>query len=302
MGNITAYDTLILRNKQGLKDSVNSALQRILLLGNDDDIEKLDDGKIVVIKGEFDKMPSLANPMLVKSIVVVDARPLVNRAGEIKIGYEYPMLLERARLELLWQSDPDMFQSNVTFIVDAWSQWVTGALTNKLSLSATSMVDVKIITATYYLGVLHRAVSKDVDIDDINVQLLKLLPRILKIPASVIDERVLTPTVTMLAELYTEHTLAMLIETLNSITNDDYSIDTGLLFNVVVGGAIVANNASEIAAISLEHPPTFFSMVHLTLSKGIQARTNLGRVVNGISRKHDIDTFNRLFDIIANGD
>lgn len=298
----TSYETLL---TQGLIDRVylvRNHLDKLLALGDTDNLDTESYRDIIIIRGIDVDIPFFNHPLIYNDKVVIDYRPYLTRDGKLKIGYGSKLLLTRARAELEWVRSRDPFVGHAHLTTDIYSTWVSNSIGMRLNLSMDVVVRVKVLAAVYWLGLLHGIT--EMDTEEVNIKLLTLLPRIAGVPATFVNE-IITHDSDLLKELYLNtdglQPITKLPPAIESVTNDEYDINTKVLYSMVTPGSYVGDNAVEVSGIALESPPTFYALVNLTGDKGIQSKTSIGKAVGYVKRKHNYEAFTKFMESMGSG-
>ena len=272
----------------------------IALNGSDNDaIERLDN--ILIIKGELESVPAFAHPIIYKDQVLIDARAYVNKDGQIKDLSEYHLLRRRAAADLAWANDSMEFGSQADLVVDVFASWFANGVTRRMNMTMVENNQLRILAAIYYLHFLHRA--EGLSDEETAITLLKVLPRILRVPAPMVDEilgALDKEAITKLYGYYGDKTpssgeyLNSMLELFNTLTDHSFKLTTPLVFNALTRGAFISANSPEMAAIAIEHPPALMVMIWYALQKGIHGKTTIGLTAGAVCRKHNEDKFNQF--------
>lgn len=284
----TSYSTLLTRSQQDRISSVSPAIDKELTIGADATILKQEDHGVLAIIGEMN-VPAFAHPIIHGDQVIVDARALFNKKGDIKNNSEYLFLKRRAIMEREWVRSQEQFAAQGAYVVDVFASWFADGLTMRASMPIQTSTQLRILAAVYYTGRLQRESEEDIDRKDIIVKLLRVIPRYTRIPAQVVDD-LFTGIEEKIASLYTVegNSLEALIKVFNDVTADEYEVTTNLVYNALTRNAFVAINAPELVGMAIEVPPLFFLMIEYCLQKGIYRKTTIGQKTDGLSRKHNV--------------
>lgn len=293
----TSYSTLTTRNMQEQVEAVGPKVTALRIADDDESTVRVN-GDVLTLIGEVDGLSTFNHPVLYGDSAIIDGRPFVNRAGELKNNSDYSFMVMRARVELRWSQEPDLFIAQAPVVTDVFSAWISNGLAMRYNMPLDLTIRVKALIAIYFYSLLH---SRDIDESEVPILLLKFLPRNLRMPAQLIED-VISDNEDLITRLFLTHPsdkLPALITGLNAITQDAFDIDSVGLLNSVVRGSYVGANAAEVAAVAIEHPPLFFLLTLHTSTRGIQSRTGIGRAVGSVIKRHDGDAFTKYMSRLA---
>ena len=301
----TEFDTSTLHGLKNKSISIARDIESILLINKNNDAFLNISSNIIAVKGNDSNVDNFFHPIVYKDKVYLDIRNIVNKnTGEVSNFYDFSYLKLRAKLDLAWLENKESYFSQMNFIIDSFSSWFTYGIQRHLNASLSTTMNIRIVAAIYYLGYFN--IDTFSSKDDLIAYILRKLPSIINIPAMNINDLFLMPELeNELIHVYNLGTqkeyvdcIAELANVLTIICSGHQEITKGFILNSIVRGAVIANNAAEIASISIEHLPTFVSMLSLINSKGAQNNTSLGKAVIGISKKHRDSNFDRFINII----
>ena len=255
---------------------------------------------IIALIGEQDDIPPFHHPIIYKGQAYIDGRAFVNSAGILRNVYDFNFLVLRAQLDLEWTTNKEIFQGQEAFVVDAFASWFSNGLARNLELGLLAATNFKIAAAIYYLGIMHS--MENMHKDEVILTLLKMLPRIIRVPAQVIDDLIAQDEAAFIDLYLHKNTekpeyfsnIHKLITILNTITNNEVTVDISVIYNSLARGAFITTNAVELASMAVEYPPVLIAMLILVNQKSIQRNTGLGQILFGIYKKHDIDSFEKF--------
>ena len=299
------YSTTITKSLHPKMEKVGKSIDKIIAL-NGTDTEALDvTDNIIAIKGELHDVPAFAHPFYHDEHVIIDARAFVNKEGNIKDLAEYHLLQKRAKAELAWIEDTHEFGSQMDFVTDVFASWFSNGITKRLNMTMAENQQLRILAAVYYLHFLHR--SEGTDAIEANLILLRILPKILRVPATMVEEVLGAVGETEIGELYSyegEETpsstnyLDALLRAFNNMTDDAHKLTQAVVMQSLTRGAFVAANSPEITSIAIEHPPTFYVMIYFALQKGVHGRTTLGVTTASVARRHNEEKFEKFMNTV----
>ena len=272
---------------------------------NNEDLFSINENISIVI-GSDNTIAPFNHPIVIndKPLIVTDIRPYINNQGKIRNINEYNFNIQRCKLDAEWESDRSSYLSQVDIVVDFFSTWFSNGLSSKVNTDLITTNAIKIISSVYYLSLMSRESTVTLSRDEIEIMLLKVLSRILKIPSNLIDE-VLSADIDSIIDLYsvdvsTAVRFDMLISILNEYTNNGYSFNKTLIYNALTKGAFISVNSAEVVAVSMEHVPLMTLLIHHGLVRHVQGRGSIARTVNSIKRKHEYNGFINFMNKLTN--
>lgn len=295
----TSYDTTLLRGLQAKSIDIAQQIEAIIMINKDNDVIHYVTSDIIAIVGDDSKIAEFQHPIFYKDKMYLDLRHIVTLNGDIKNLSEYNFIVKRAKLELAWQKNKDMFYGQMPFIVDAFSAWVSHGVQRAISASLKQASDFRIATAIYYLGLFSNEMyTKN---EDLIIYILKRLPTIIRIPAQNIDDLFTNPELEeSLLTLFRSGTsdqpvngLRLLANTFTLLTNSTIDIEPVTIASSCCGGAFIGPNASNVSHVALENPPTFVAMLFSVFNIAYQKDTAVARAMSGIRKNHS-NTFDKF--------
>lgn len=240
---------------------------------------------VYIITSDQD-IPAFAHPLKVTNPVYnrmayyVDVRPFVrvDREGNVRVSayLDHMTAVWRGLLSGYWDFiSRDDFRALGDFPVKVFSQWLANAMTFRLALPPEVQINVHAITAYYYLC-LH---SEEVERND--AYLLKMAGMISRATRIATDKVMdIIQNIDHMKNL--DDYIAALVEHSGSTRFENFN--AGLLYSLV-SGAWFGANSREIIAVSLEHPPTFVTLVAMSLEERGYRRSGLGRLTEQLDKR-----------------
>lgn len=299
----SAYLTSVLLGQYDKVCHIAKELDALYLINKDSGLFKVisDNAnvKVIALIGDIERIELFFHPIVHNKVAYIDCRPFMNKEGTIKNTFEYMLLSKRAQLDLVYAYHKEVFSTIQSFVIDAFSSWFSWGVQRNLNIDLRTANYYKMAAAVYYLGLMNT--NHHLSEEEIRVYLINTLKRSLTLPVSFIEEIIVPDDSTRLLWLFkrdqdrmVETKLNDLIEILNSFTNEEVLINKAIIYNALCRGAFIAANSAEIASVSLEHPSTFVNMLASVTGKGLQGNTNLGKIVLGVSRHHDMHAFTKF--------
>ena len=294
------YSTTVTKGLRGKMEGIGNELDKVIILNGTDCVAlKVENNELVIVKGEISNLAAFAHPYYHNDKVFIDARAYVNREGGIKDTNEYHFLRRRGILEINWIEDRVEWASQADLVCDVFASWFADGITRRMNMSMLENQQLRVLAAIYYLHFLHRHVN--INEEETFTMLLKVIPRMLRVPATTLQDIASAIGEDRLNALYsykgneTAPAWSYLDEVcamFNDLTDNAYRMNTALVNQCLVRGAFICANAPEITAIAIQHPPTLFLMVWYCANKGFQNKTGIVMKVQALGRRHGIDKNN----------
>lgn len=263
---ISPYETVATRGF--VIDKVTSELNKYLALSDKEAISTDFENVLRVIPSEIPgiaatPVPAFAHPIKVTNEdYFVDVRPFTKvNMSKVELTVtnpiEYFFNTVRAKLCSLWDSERSdyFFRDTSALPMNIYSSWVSENVARRFSLDHATQYKLMILSALFYQSLFvsneewnneeHRSATvlrivRDLRVDSNDV--FALLEEMKELPFENIDD---------FCKLASTILGTVRLEKLN----------TALLFTIL-GNTWMGFNAREVACVSLEHIPTFFTMVY----------------------------------------
>lgn len=264
-----AIDYVYIKEKEKIKfkpfSNVNTTLNPVILYGLSD-VEK--------------SIPVFSHPIInvENKWIALDLRSCVKLSDdkesyEIKNESEYQLALLRFTMTAMWFVDKESALYSLKLPHFAFATWLSDNLTKKFGLDMNDQVKLKVLGLYYYSKLFTNEYTND-DFD-------KLLIRV--------KDEIINPD--LLEEI--KDKIETKVENIDDFCKACYEV-TGnirlknLDFNVMVN--IVANNwngaiGKELAMLSLEHPPTWISLVYSSLTQRSFSKSYIGSIVDKLDKR-----------------
>lgn len=200
----------------------------------------------------------------------------------ISSQHDYKLHVIRALLSDYWLRNPteDMIAlGNIQLRV--FARWLTEVITRRLALEPDTQMRVTAIAAFYYLCLFY----EEIDLDKkLTRRMARRIQEVLRLPSETIDE--------VMEEV---GYMANAEDFVNALRNYGYStrleqMNLALLYTVV-GGSWFGANSREVLAVSLEHPPTFISLLAMAFTQRGYRKTILGKATELATKKNEDKDF-----------
>jgi hypothetical protein len=303
----SAYTTSLFK---GLYESTQSTAKKIvsIMTANPyhEDFKRVEN--LIIVKKDAEAIPVFKHPIVYLDKVFIDCRQLYNRNGEIKNMFEYSLLYRRAQLDMLWNTDKEIFVYMEPICVAAYANWFANGFQAKIGLNILQTTYCKILAATFALNLFNDLT--DMNDNDIISFILKRLSKYLNIPVQVISD-VITFNEQNIIELFKTKQLPLqvdCIEVLSKILNDAFdnqvTITPTVIRNSLCIGAInsrdvIVSDAVNIVAIGLEFMPTFILMLSIVNQQNLLQNTSVGRALQSVIRNYDKNTLDNFLRMNA---
>ena len=293
----TCYTTTLTKGLNAKTQEIASTIKQMLML--DSASFTTAQNGVIVARMERENLPYFDHPIIHDGQAFIDARKYHGKDGMLKTSSvgNYNFMLKRAALDLQWTINKAPFDIFVDYAAESFGTWYSNSICGRLGLDLDLNMKLKILGAVYYIGLFHT--NKEVPDDDVIAFLLRKIPKIFSfIPVEYvkrfIDEyegsfigiyRVVSP-------YDTGNMFSILTSTTNDVIDQKEAVNFHMLLNTLCKGAFVDLDPVALAAIALEHPPTFISMMNAILLGGVQSQTSLGKIVDKNKKNYDINNFN----------
>lgn len=207
---------------------------------------------------------------------ISDARDVtkVDFSGQMKVTSpaEFNLIRARTYLQAKWVL---ALESGITslpihsFPLRIFARWIAESLTRRFNLDLDASLRVQAIAGFMYLS-MHQE-KKDLephDLVDISVKIGRSVSVPVNIVSEVLDGIGYFENVVDFCDELTQRVGSSHLDGLNPI----------VLYGII-RGAWFGKNASEMVAVSIEHPPTFDALIYAAASTSSLQRTNLGTLV-----------------------
>ena len=240
----------------------------------------------VILYGSTDCEKSIAsfNHPLVNPAnkwIALDLRPIVRTSGdtvEIRNASDYALAVTRFILTGLWISEKQSSLYALRLPHIAFAQWLSSNLTRKFGLNMVEQTKLFALSALYYA---HQF-TNDFNSDDVAKLKLRLKGEIFV--DSIVDE-----VVSDAGNLNNAQDFCLACY---KVTKSPRLM--GLTFGVLTN--VLANNwystqGSELALLSLEHPPTWISLVNACCTTKSYRNSFISKVVDGKNKRGAAEDF-----------
>lgn len=209
--------------------------------------------------------------------IALDLRSIVKPSSdkknfEVKNDSEYHLSLQRFILTGMWAVGKQSSLYSLKFPHFCFASWLSENLTKKFGLDLNNQLQLRILSLIYY----SKLFTNNYNEDDFN----KLIVRL--------KEDIIVPK--LIEEIYDK------IGELENI--DDFckacydvtgnirlkNLDTNVLINILANNWL-GLNGKELVLLSLEHPPTWISLVFAALTQRLFSKNVIGIIVDKLNRR-----------------
>lgn len=210
-------------------------------------------------------------------IFVCDTRAMLKPNPNMPNGYsisnptDYSLLITRATLTRKYNENPSSFHGLGDLVPIVFCRWLTDLIVKKLGLSPADQVRVTTVTLFFWYSLL-RGVEEDIFTEKEKMNIITKLNQITAIPSTLSTEIVDSIPVMNNVQQYVDVIKSV-------ITNTRIEkLNAALIFSML-GNSWFGMNAKEVAAIAIEHPPTFVAIVSAALDSRAFKKSLLGELV-----------------------
>lgn len=226
-----------------------------------------------------ERVPLFYHPVINenKNYIALDLRSYVKadkKEGTYKIrnANEYSLVIIRYLLSAMWAINKESELYALKFPHIVFAEWLSDNLTKRFGLSIANQIQLKVLGLIYYMSLFQDSVT----LEDINKLIIRTRGELF-----VSD---------IVKEVYSKIDA---IDTIDDFCKACYSVTENprikdLNYPVLIN--VVANNwfgvnAKELILTSLEHPPTFISLVYASLTQASFKKSYLANIVTKLDRK-----------------
>lgn len=220
--------------------------------------------------------------------IAIDARSLVTPdhntgIASIKNTSEFELLVQRLILNALWVTEKESDLYALKFAHYGFATWVSDNLSKKLHLDISDQIKTKVVSLIYYSHLFRNEFTEE--------DLSKLVVR-LKDEAIPLD---------LITDIYQRtkgnyDSLDGFCKALFLATNNvKLQSVTPTILVTMIDNNWVSINGKELATLSLEHPPTWISIVYASLKIKSFSRNYIASIVDKINKRGKGDDFMRTY-------
>jgi hypothetical protein len=233
-------------------------------------------------------LPIFNHPFLFESFkkekyLVSDVRSFINKrelednlldAARDQVSLRYT--INRAILTMAWIEEGPGFLTNLyKFSGKIFSNWITGSLGNVLALDPAERLYLTIVAHHYYQIMCTLDKVTDSNLNKFMFSTTKLFPVNITFVKNVYEA--------LNSDIVDMNGLVENIKAAIPGPKTDY-LNIGTMLNAIVNGWF-GPNAQEALPISLEHPPTWISIVYASMTEKTYRRSNITRIIDNNKSK-----------------
>jgi hypothetical protein len=237
-------------------------------------------------------VPLFAHPIILKDskgedVICSDMRYFINPSKgyidqpNIKNITEYNFALSKHMLNALWLGDKLDIKANFKFSELIFTMWLSGAISKAYALDYGDQFKLNIVTSFYYQSLFEDKVKFDErDKQRFAVYTIKSTGNDSKIVFDIFDK------IDVIAGIgdYCSNVIKVL---------DNVRLDTltPAAVATLVRGSWYGNNSKEIIGISLEHPPTWISMLYTSLVEKTYKNSSIYKLAEKFGKRGNAEAF-----------
>lgn len=307
----TAYDTTV--GRSFVTSKITHAIREVLVIAPSMNIapvksfnEESREPILAAISGRTtyeSDVPGFVHPLIVEALdkkkyLFIDLRPFVRPSpdlaeGEylVKNASEYKLARARLAMNKVWLTTGADALSGLSMLPqNVFAAWVSEAIAHRFALDASDQLKMAIIAHFYYQSLFVQESEFDEALrDKFTAGCIRSAGRI---PAKFVFET--TSKITKLENIQDFCTTVQTI--LENPRLKDFS--SGILI-AVLKGSWFGTNAAEMLAVSLEHPPTWISLIYTAMAERTFRNSNLTKITERFSKSGAENYFTRGFVSLA---
>jgi hypothetical protein len=298
----TPYQTTV--GKNSVVSKVDLALKETLVLSdfvNDKSQEQPYLKMIAGVESSEKNVPAFVHPIEVTSVdgnkyLCMDMRPFVRvdngRSGEdsiiVRNTSEYKLAEARMIMTKSWIVNGPQSISGLSMLpCSVFASWISEGISHRFALDPLDQLKLSILSAFYYQSLFLPVDEFD---NETKEKMNSVCMKVTRAPAKIVYET--TDKVNKISSVIE------FCDAVKSILQNSRLVDFNAGFLItVLKNSWFGTNAADIMAVSLEHPPTWVSVIYTALSERTFRNSNLCR----ISERYNKDTsFVKAFVTLAN--
>lgn len=244
------------------------------------------------------EVPGFVHPLLVTAIdkkeyLFSDVRPFVKIVGEdviIKNTSEYKLLKARLVTTKAWITiGPDALSGISILPQQVFSAWISEAIRQRFALDPLDQLKLAVIACFYYQSLFVDQSTFDEETKD---KFMANCIRSVKAPAKLVIE--------VIQKIDNLSNIESFCKTVQVILENPRleHFNAGLLISILKGSWFGTNSA-EIVGVSLEHPPTWISLIYISIAERTYRNSNLSKITERFLKGGAENYFTRGFVSLA---
>lgn len=261
-------------------------------------IRKVGDIEPVFITGSTTQestLPHFSHPLYIKSSnsiehLFIDVRPFMRNLkgidlGELNMSHvraltDFTLAKSRLILTLAWLNNSQQNMKNdLNFAGEVYAKWLAESISRKYGLDAKDQLIITIVCHYYWQSLFTNDIN-----EYIKEQFISKTLNMTKAPSSLVFD-----TYDKSGDMTDVHSLckAIVKSTENIRLND---LNLGIILS------IIANNwygydARELLSVTIEHPPTWFSIVYSSMTERSYKNSMIAKLVEKLAKQGKGDEF-----------
>ena len=309
----TAYETTIGSSIELNKiiKPLKKALVQGLIDSTTDLISSLKIKPVFILTSDMrtNEIPQFIHPILISDPTIskideylcIDARPFIKNSENnyipsvcsmkelepfIRNRAEFDFIRAREIINMLWLAEGcSIIASTFAFADSIYHAWIADNISKKYSLDMREQLTVSVICHLFYQTLF---VNNQIDMEFLKTQFVPHTIKVTKAPAEFVE--------VIVDQIKSFSTVEDLCETIANLVGGIKLRD----FNAGILITILRNtwngvNAPEILAVSLEHPPTFISLVYISLVERTYKSSALCRIAEKFAKQELANSFVNAF-------
>ncbi|MNZ95078.1 hypothetical protein D3C78_1142090 [compost metagenome] len=265
---------------------------------------------VVLVTPAAEKVPTFVLPITSEEYadrklndngaVFMDARSFMRREARSDTGFVVNNQMQAdffnriGELTALWVRDPGMredFLRTGDIAAQVYISWVSSTIANKLGVDLEVAREIQIITALFYVQRFYSA--EDCLSDRGKEKSVKLIQRWTRAPLPLITGIVDDMPYMALLEDFIKGLQAHF-----SNNTRISQVNAGFLV-MTLGRSWFGYGAQEIAAVAIEYPPAYLSLVEAAANAKVWRKTHLGKLVENLNQNRAAEAFARSMEVLA---
>ena len=240
--------------------------------------------------------PLLINNFRDKDFIVCDVRTCFtsNKEGDfyLKNSAEYNFNLTKMLSNISWLSNHQSeMMFNLSFAAVIFSTWLSSSITRGYALNPMERLKLTIFNHYYY----HSLFFNEPVLSEENKQKVALHTiKAFRAPAQLVFDVFDSVSGINNIDEYCNFVKSNLLK--DNIRLENFS--KGMLFTYI-SNSWFGYNAKEMLAVSLEHPPTWISIVYAAINERTYKQSMVARIVSENNRNKVADEFTKSFHILT---
>lgn len=235
-----------------------------------------------------------AHPIVIEMLgsnifkAMVDARDVtkLDYNGEMKVSSqpEFNLIRGRVILQSKWSMGYIAGLESLpyhSFPMAIFADWISDSLARRFNLDLEAAVQVKALAAFMYLS-MHQRKKEFQDYE--LVEIVTKIGHVTNVPVNMVNEVISEP-------IYFDDINDFCEAVATRIPRSRLADLNPVVLYSIIKGSWFGKNSAELAAVAVEHPPTFDALVYAAASVSSFQRTILGGLVKQELRNRDALTF-----------